>query len=142
MAQWILTGNGKVVPRRAICHSAKAKLAPSNETEQLKRTEFDATLTNRLGNSFTLPPTTYHDIVHTPGKKANPQGGDFDPYMDDQEPSAFETQADILDSAGNPILQKSFSDTMINAEVLLPHGEMNRLATGVKNSVNDNGKTI
>ena len=62
--------------------------------------------------------------------------------MYDEETPAFVPQADILDAAGNPILHKSFSDTMINAEELLTHGDMNGLATVVKESVDDNGKTI
>ena len=84
MAQWILTGNGQVVSRRAIFHLEKADLAPSNEMEQRKRTGFDAAITNRLGNSFTLPPITAPDIVYTQGNKANPQGGDFENYLDDE----------------------------------------------------------
>ena len=99
-------------------------------------------ITNRIGNSFTLPPTTAPDIVHAQGNKANPQGGDFEPYLDDEETPAFLSQSDILYAAGKPILQKSFSDTMINAKVLLPHGEINGLNTVVKQSVDDNGNTI
>ena len=106
MAQWILTGIGQVVPRRAINHLTKAELAPSNETEQRKRTEFDADTKNSLGNSFTLPPTTAPDIVHERGNEANPQGGDFEPYLDDEETPAFVPQSDILDAAGKPFLQK------------------------------------
>ena len=62
--------------------------------------------------------------------------------MYDEETPAFVPQADILDAAGNPILHKSFSDTMINAEELLTHGDMNGLAIVVNQSMDDNGKTI
>ena len=48
MAQWFLTGNGQVVPRRAIQHLTKAELAQSNDMEQRKRTEFDAAIKNTL----------------------------------------------------------------------------------------------
>ena len=122
MAQWILTGNGQVVPRRAARHLTKSELAPTNDTEQRKRTEFDVPITNRIGNAFTLPPTIDPDIVHAQGNEANPQGGDFKTYLDDEETPAFVPQANILDAAGKTILQKSFSDTMINAEVLIPRG--------------------
>ena len=106
MAQWILTGNVQVVPRRANRHLTKAELDPSNETEQRKRTEFDAALTNRLGDSFNLPSMTAPDIVHARCNKANTQGGEFDTYLDGDETPAFVFQANILDAAGNPILQK------------------------------------
>ena len=85
IAQWVLTRNCQVVPRREICHLTNAELAPSNETELRKLTEFDTAVPNRLGKSFTLPPTTASDIVCARGNEANPQGGDFDPYLDDEE---------------------------------------------------------
>ena len=142
MVQWILTGNGQVVPLRVICHLTKAELAPLNETEQHKYTEFDAYITKRLGDSFTLPPTTAPDIAHARGNEANTQGGEFEPYLDDEETPEFLPQAKILDVAGKPILQKSFSDTMINAEVVLPHGDMNGLTTVVNQYEDDNRNTI
>ena len=45
-------------------------------------------------------------------------------------------------ATGKPILQQSFADTMVTAEVLLPHGEMNALAKTIRKSVDDNGKVI
>ena len=142
MAQWILTGNGQVVPRRATRHLTKSELAPTNDTEQRKRTEFDVPITNRIGNAFTLPPTIDPDIVHAQGNEANPQGGDFDPYLDDDEIPEFVPQPNILNAAGKPILQKSFYDTMVNVELLLPRGQMNWIATIVKQSVDNNLKAI
>ena len=106
MVQWILTGNGQVVPRRAICHLKKDGLALSNKTVQLKLTEFDAAITNRLGESFTLPPMTVPDILYSLDNKSNPHGGDFETYLDDDETPAFLPQANILDASGKPILQK------------------------------------
>ena len=50
MAQWIFTGNGQVVPRQAIRHLTKDELVLSNEMEKRKRTEFDAAITNHLGD--------------------------------------------------------------------------------------------
>ena len=58
MAQWILKANGKVVPLRTCRHLTPAELAPSNETEVRKRAEFDAHITQELGDSFKLPPET------------------------------------------------------------------------------------
>ena len=62
----------------------KAELDLSNETEQQKRTDFDTAITNLLGKSFTLQPTTAPDIVHAQGNKASPKGGDFGTYLDDE----------------------------------------------------------
>ena len=70
----------------------------------VEATEFDAAITNLLGDSLTLPPTTVPDIVHAQGNEANPQGGDFKPYLDDDEIPAFVSQSNILDAAGKPIL--------------------------------------
>ena len=142
MAQWILTGNVHVVPRRDIFHLTKAELDPSNEMEQRKHTEFYASIINRLVDSFALPPTTAPDIAHARGNEVNPRGDYFEPYLDDEETPAFVPQSDILDASGKPIFAEIISDTLINAEVSLPHGEMNGLATVVKNSVDNNGKKI
>ena len=99
-------------------------------------------ITKRLGYSFTLTPTTAPDIVHAQGNKASPQGGNFDPYLYDEETPAFVPQADILDAADRPFFQESFADTMSNAKLLLTHEKMNGLATVVNQSVYDNVKTI
>ena len=138
MAQWILKGNGKVVPRRTCRHLTPSELAPSNETERRKRSEFDASITQQHGDSFKLPPVPVQD------PNRNPQDGDFDlePYEDDVESPAHIPAADLVDFAGKPILQESFADRMINAEVLLPHGEMNAVAKVVKQSVDADGKVI
>ena len=50
----------------------------------VEATEFDAAITNLLGDSLTLPPTTVPDIVHAQGNEASPKGGDFGPYLDDE----------------------------------------------------------
>ena len=47
-------------------------------------------------------------------------------------------------ATGKPILQQSFADTMVTAEQLLPHGEIDVLAKAkvVRQSVDENGKII
>lgn len=44
-------------------------------------------------------------------------------------------EADFVDATGKPILQQSFADTLINAEVLLPHDESSALATVLRRTV-------
>ena len=50
--------------------------------------------------------------------------------------------ADLVDAAGKPILQESVAGRMINADVLLPRGEMNAVAKVVKQSVDAEGKVV
>ena len=141
MAQWVLKSNGNIVPRRTCRHLTKAELAPSNEVESRKRAAFDTSITQCLGDSFTLPPTPTDPVK---SDSANPQGGDFDfePYEDDVDEPLYVPAADLVDNKGRPILQESFADRMINAEVVLPHGEMNSLAKVVRQSVDGDGKVI
>jgi hypothetical protein len=37
-------------------------------------------------------------------------------------------EADLVNAAGRPMIQQSFTDTLINVDVLLPKGEGNALA--------------
>jgi len=47
----------------------------------------------------------------------------FDPFFGMKEPQQSVPYADLVDSTGQPILQQSVADTLINAEVFLPHGD-------------------
>ena len=47
-----------------------------------------------------------------------------------------------MDATGKPVLQHLFTDTLINAEVLLPHEESTALATVLKHSVDKNRRTL
>jgi len=51
-------------------------------------------------------------------------------------------EADLVDATGKPVLQQLFTDTLINAEVLLPHEESTALATVLRRSVDENGRMI
>ncbi len=51
-------------------------------------------------------------------------------------------EADFVDAAGKPVLQQSFTDMLINAEVLLPHDESTALATVLRRTVDENGCMI
>jgi hypothetical protein len=103
--------------------------------------KFDACISQELGDSFTLPPVSSGKPKYA---SDNPQEGDFDlePYEDDVESPAHVPAVDLVDAAGKPILQESFADRMINAEVLLPHEKMNAVAKVVKQLVDANGKVV
>ena len=70
MAQYILTLKGTIVPRRSVRRLRVDELALSNETEASKRSQFDAAIRQKLGDSFTLPAVPV-------------QVGDTDPDEDD-----------------------------------------------------------
>ena len=55
MTQWCLKSNGMVVPRRTVKPLTSEKLAPSNDVEIAKRTSFDANISRKLGDPFSLP---------------------------------------------------------------------------------------
>ena len=69
-----------------------------------------------MGDSMSTPTTPLSD---------NPcNDRDLELYEDDVDggpPSIPET--DFVDAAWKPVLQQSFADILINAEVLLPHEE-------------------
>ena len=64
------------------------------------------------------------------------------PYEDEGLPSAQPMEADIVGHAGMPINNDSLQDLLVNAEVLLPHGEASQMAKVVRKAVDDNGKVI
>ena len=51
-------------------------------------------------------------------------------------------EADCVDNKGHPILQQSMTDTLINNEVLLPHGEELLISKVLRLSVDEQGKVI
>ena len=55
MAQWILKENGKVVPWRTLRRLTSDELAPSNEVEIDKRSNFTSLIRANLGDSISLP---------------------------------------------------------------------------------------
>ncbi len=93
----------------------------SNEVELAKRTAYNADVREKLGDSIKLPSKKLPKFVQ--------QDWDAEPYDDDEVnklPEPFE--ADLLDAAGRPILMHSLTDVLINAEVLLDHGDSAALA--------------
>lgn len=141
MAQYILTIKGTIVPRRSVRRLRVDELALSNETEALKRSQFDAAIRQKLGDSFTLP------AVPVQVGDTDPDEDDFEPFPEDADgeegsPDTAVPNADLVDATGKPILQQSLADTLITAEVKLPQGDSEVLAKVLRRSVDEDGKVI
>ena len=135
MAQWILQQNGQIVPRRTLRRLRQEETSPFNLIEDAKRKAFDADIKELLRDSVTAPPM--------PAPEALDPANDFD-FGDYDEFSADNVvpEADAVDSEGRPINQQSVADLLINAEVLLDHGETQQMAKVIRRSIDSNGKVI
>ena len=72
-----------------------------------------------------------------------PDDDSFDVFIGAQEVQLpVIPEADCVDNKGQPILQQSLTDTLINNEVLIPHGEELLIAKVLRQSVNKQGKGI
>jgi hypothetical protein len=125
MANWILTQKGTVIPWHSVCRLTLDESSVSNEVEMAKRTLFDAGIRSKLGDSIKLPPKRLPKFFQ--------HNWDSEPYDDDEVGKPLEPfEADLLDAAGRPILMHSLTDALINAEVLLDHGESATLARVIR----------
>ena len=134
MAQWILKENGKVVPRRTLRRLTPAELAPSNEVEIDKRSNFTTLICAALGDSISLP--------QAPLPELRENLWDLEPYSDNSEVPLDIPEADFVDATGKPLLQQSFTDTLINTEVLLTAGDSAAIAKVMRRCVDDEGKVM
>ena len=136
MAQWILRENGKVVVRRSLRRLTPHELSPSNESEVAKRAGFNASIREKLGDSLSPP-------LAPIAEEGPADDWDLELYCDDSGETAPEIpEADFCDATGKPILLGSLADTLINAEVLLPHDDSTALATVLRRTVDANGNLI
>ncbi len=126
--------NGKVVPRQSLQRLTPAESALSNKVKVDKRATFNASITAILGDSVSAPTGPLPDQVEDPY--------DLEPYGDDEGDLFVMPEADFVDAAGKPMLQQSFTDTLINIDVLLPKGEGDALAKVMWRCVDSNGKVI
>jgi hypothetical protein len=87
-----------------------------------------------LGGSFFLPqaspPDTHEDLW------------DLEPYYDEQKASLDIPKADFVDATGKPLLQQLFTDTLINAEVLLQAGNSAAIARVMQRCVDVEGRVV
>jgi len=134
MAQWVLKDNGKVLPRRTLRQLSTAELSLTNESEAERRMLFTTFVRGILGDSISLPAA--------PPPNPMDEFWELEPYEDDVEsPLAF-LEADIVDAAGKPFMAHSLTDTLINAEVLLPREDSQAIAKVVRRMADSEGKLI
>jgi hypothetical protein len=134
MAQWILKENGKVVPRRTLCCLTLNELAPSNKVEIDKRSNFTSLICANLGDLISLP--------QAPLLAVHEDLWDLEPYYDEEEAPLDIPDADFVDTTGKPLLQQSFTDTLINAEVLLQADDSAAIAKVMQRCVDDEGRVV
>ncbi len=67
---------------------------------------------------------------------------DLELYEDDYESKPFIPEAELKDAAGKPFVHQSLADTLIHAEVLLPHEDSQAIARVVCRAVDDEGQMI
>ena len=90
-----------------------------------KRTVFNSDIYSKRGDSIKLPSSALPDFVE--------KDWDAEPCDDEEVEKPLEPfEADLVDAYGRPILMHSLTDVLINAEVLLDHGDSSALARDVR----------
>ena len=110
MAQWILKPNSQIFPRCSICHLKNEDLN-NNLVEERKHLAFMENIWVKLGGSISLPlkPFSEDEVEYTP-------------YEDEDGAPHSIPENEAVDASVKPLLQQTVTDTLIQAEVLLPHG--------------------
>jgi hypothetical protein len=134
MANWVLTFDGVVIPRRTIRRLRKDESSDSNEIEAAKRAAYTANITRKLGDSVMLP-TTPLPFQPEPDWSV-------EPYGDNETPANEPFEADLVDAGGRPLMLNSLTDALINSEVLLNKDEATAIACVVRRAVDNQGKAI
>ena len=130
MAQWVLKANGNVVPRRTLRPLKVDEL--HSPTEVKKRETFNALIERRWGTS------TKPSNVVTPTDEDS-----WEEYHDDDEsPRLIPEIEDIVDANGRLLCQQPAYDKIINAEVLLQHGDSVQSAKVLQRSLGPDGITV
>lgn len=145
MAQYILQINGEVVVRRTLRRLRPDELAPSNEVESRRRHLFNLSIQQKLGSTYSAKPiipdnpfqAKFEDVANDEELKVEL------PYTFDGEGTPDVPIADIVDSAGKPIGNQSFTDTLIGIEVAMsrPEDDAKGLCRVLRAAVDKDGKT-
>ena len=126
MTQWILNINRHVVLVRYLCKIHQDEL--SKETEISTRYAFDASIKLIHGDSFTVLDKDF---------EPNPQDA-----WDGEDHPILVLEVDAVDETGTPINTSSLDDTLINAQVVLPHGKSENLARVIQKLFDKYGNVI
>ena len=135
MAQNILNHKGNIVPRRTLRRLTVDEL--HNPVEIKKRLDFDEIIKSILGDAMTIPPKTSEPTVLELQDFSDP---DSDETTENQ-PSQW-LDNDPINDDGTAIFDTPVADTLINAEVILPFNNENRLARVKGRSTDINGNVI
>ena len=69
--------------------------------------------------------------------------GEFVPYEDDDlNLRSITRDDDPVDGDGRAVFERYFTDALINAEVILPHGARNQSAKVISRVLDDNGNYV
>ena len=144
ICQAILKQNGTIVPRHSNLALNPEDLEIKNETEARKRLEFDAAIQIKHGDSFSLPNVAKcHKTESNASEQHLLDDESFDPFVGVQEVQLpVIPESDCVDNKGQPILQHSLTDTLINNELLQPHGEELLIEKVLRRLVDEQGKVI
>lgn len=146
MAQWVLKGNGKVVPRRSCRPLNTAELHSPIEVK--KRKVFDDLIERRHGTSINPPKSPIQDGMSTVVAGASTLASmshmtDETTCDHEEDDIAIQPEIeDILDSTGKILDQQPCYDRMINAEILLQQGDKMQMGKVVGRAVNTKGHTM
>jgi hypothetical protein len=99
-----------------------------------KRLNFTALICAALGNLISLPQAPLPDL--------HEDLWDLEPYSDESEVPLDISEADFVDATGKSLLQQSFTNTLINTEVLLQAGDSAAIAKVMQRCVDDEGKVV
>jgi hypothetical protein len=103
-------------------------------TEIKKRRVFDELNERRHGTSINLPKPKIE-------KHESSDEGEFD-EDDDQALHEVTDTEDIVDSTGKILNQQPLYDKLINAEILLPHGDAMQMGKVIGRTMGDHGSTM
>ena len=106
------------------------------ESEISKRSNFDKLVTQKLGDSTNLPPDELKPSL------PDADDYDYDPRENDSDEPIGWIDGNPIEPHGTPVFESSSSDSLINAEVLLPQGEDLIMATVKGRHVNDNSEVL
>jgi hypothetical protein len=157
LCQWVLSQNGKVLPRRTIARLSPAELAVTNEVEQERRKRFMDDIRRVLGDSLTLPTNTDYPLPTIEEESTEclynlwledtttlegwgvDDGKSFDELLGEVM-SVKMPEADVVDMNGKPVDSPPMGDILVGVELLLPSGEGQALCKVLRQSLDETGK--
>ena len=125
MAQYVLTSKATVIPRRTLRRLTDAETHSPIEIH--KRTIFNKIIRKKLGDSISIQPENMDE--------------ELQPYDDDENLKilTLPTENDPVDSNGVPMYEQPITDSLINIELHLPHGDEMKSAKVMGRVIGEDG---